>query len=342
MRLQFFYGQQVSAATGRTILRFTACCLPLLTAFTAGASSAISITTRLDTNQILIGDQVRLSLEVMRDKQTQIQWPDLGAAIQIDSVREIEILSFKTDSISQQDIKKEIRTYLLTVFDSGYYVIPPVTVKYKSNPKDSFSIAQSEPMLLTVKSLEIDTAAGIKPIKDPLTMPFQLKEILKELLIGAGVLALVAGVILYLSLKKKKPAIIKRFIRKVPPHETALNKLRELEEKKLWQQGQVKQYYSELSEIIRAYIEGRYSIPALESTSDEIMERLDITGINGKLREDLRQMLQASDLVKFAKANPLPDEHVRYLMVCYDFVKTTRTEEQPQNIEVTEFEKTSP
>ncbi len=300
-------------------------------------ASNISLTTRLDTNQILIGDQVKFSLEVIRDNQTQIQWPDLGGTIKIDSARQIEVLSFKTDTLNQASAKKETRTYVLTVFDSGYYVIPPLALKYKNNPDDSFSIANSEAILLTVKGIEVDTAASsIKPIKEPLTMPFQLQEILKEILIGAGVLALIAGVILYFSLRKKKPVIIKRFVRKEPPHETALNKLRELEEKKFWQQGEIKRYYSELSEILREYIEGRYNIPALESTTDEIMGRMDITGTSGKQRDDLRMMLQSSDLVKFAKANPLPDEHSRYMQTCYEFVKTTKTDEQAQNVEVAE------
>jgi len=324
------------AAIGRCSLPVIA--FSLLMPASSMRASNISLITRLDTNEIIIGDHVKFSLEVIRDKQTQIQWPDLGNTIMIDSVREIEVLSFKTDSLNQGTAKKEIRTYTLTVFDSGYYVIPPLMVKYKSNPNDSFSIARSEPLLLTVKSVEIDTTAPIKPIKEPLTMPFHISEILKELLIGAGVLALIAGVILYFSLRKKKPVLIKRFVRKEPPHEIALNKLRELEEKKLWQQGEVKRYYSELSEIIREYIEGRYGIPALESTTDEIMERIDVTGISSKLRDDFRMTLQTSDLVKFAKASPLPDEHTRHLAVGYEFVKTTKTEEQARNIEVTEAE----
>ena len=309
--------------------------LILFTALSSYASN-ISLTTRLDTNEILIGDQVKFSLEVVRDQQTQIVWPELAGTIKIDSAREIEILSIKTDTLAQKGINKEIRTYILTVFDSGYYVIPPFALKFRNNPDDSFSIANSEPMLLTVKSVEIDTAAGIKPVKEQLSMPFKITEIIKELAIGAVVLALLAGAILYFSLKKKKPQIIKRFIRKEPPHEIAINKLIELDEKKLWQKGEIKQYYSAMSEIIREYIEGRYNIPALESTTDEIMERFDITGVTGKLREDFRLMLQTSDLVKFAKANPLPDEHAHYLKVCVELVKTTKTDEQIQNVEVTE------
>src|SRR5688572_7744125 len=120
--------------------RFLIICCLLLSAFSSFASN-IGIITKLDTNQILIGDQVKFSLEVLRGKQTEIVWPDFGKSIQIDSTHEIEILSFKTDTISHSEGSKEIRTYILTVFDSGYYVIPPASFKYRNSPGDSFSIA---------------------------------------------------------------------------------------------------------------------------------------------------------------------------------------------------------
>jgi len=300
-------------------------------------ASNISIITKLDTNQILIGDQVKLSLEIVRDKTTALTFPDLGNVIKLDSVRSIEILAVQRDTAAQSSGKaKDILTYTLTVFDSGYYVIPPIAFKYKSAGSDSFSTIQSEAMLLTVKSIEIDTAAAIKPIKEPLTLPFQLREILIEIIVGGIILLAIAAVILYFSLRKKKPVLIKKFVRKDPPHETALNKLRALDEKKLWQQGEVKLYYSDLSEIIREYLENRYDFPALESTTDEIMDRIGVAIISNKLREDLRIMLQTADLVKFAKAVPLPDEHKKFMDTGVEFVKTTRSTEQAQNIEVTE------
>lgn len=316
--------------------------LILLFDINASASDNISIITKLDTNQMLIGDQVQLTLEVIRDKQTIIQWPELGNAIQIDSARAIEILSSKLDTAAAQasGMAKEIKTYTLTVFDSGYYAIPPVVVKYKTAPADTFSAIQSEALLLTVKGIEVDTsAASVKPIKEPLTMPFHIAEILKELIIGGLVLAAIAGVILYFSLRKKKPVFIKKFIRKEPPHEVALNKLRALDEKKIWQQGEIKKYYSELSDITREYVEGRFGFPALESTTDEIMDRIPATGISQKMQEDLRMLLQNADLVKFAKAVPLPDEHKKFMDKATEFVKTTRSEEQAQNVEVMEEQK---
>ena len=297
----------------------------------------INVQTSIDTNIILIGDQVRWNIEVVHDPQTQVQFPEVGNSIKIDSAREIEILSTVHDTVKQQSgMQKQIFSYTLTVFDSGYYVIPPVEVKYRANANDSFRTAFSEPLLLTVQGVAIDTAAQIKPIKEPLKMPFVLSEILMEILIGAGVLALLAAVILYFKFRKKKAPVVKRIIRKEPPHETALKKLRVLEEKKLWQQGQVKQFYSELSEIVREYIELRWNIPALESTTDEIMDGIAATAITAKMKEELRQLLQTADLVKFAKANPLADQHAYFLQWSFDFIKTTKTDEQAQNIEVTQ------
>ncbi len=328
---------QYAIAVGSKVKRIAIASCQLLLITLSTTASNISIVTKLDTNQILIGDQVKLSLEIVRDKQTAITFPELGNAIKLDSVRTIEILALQKDTAAQSSgMAKDVLTYTLTVFDSGYYVIPPISFKYKSSGSDSFSTIHSEAMLLTVKSIEIDTASAIKPIKEPLTLPFQLREILIELVIGGVILVAIAAGILYFSLRKKKPVLIRKFVRKEPPHETALNKLRALDEKKLWQQGEVKPFYSELSEIIREYLENRYSFPALESTTDEIMDRIVVSGISNKMREDLRIMLQTADLVKFAKAQPLPDEHKKFMDGSVEFVKTTRSDEQAQNIEVTE------
>lgn len=323
----------LSFAEGARLRLFIACVLFSTSSF----ASNISVITKLDTNQMLIGDQVKLSLEVVRDKSTMLAFPEVGNSIQVDSSRTIEVLTSQIDTAVQSSgMAKDIITYTLTVFDSGYYVIPPLALNYKIAGSDSLQTILSEAMLLTVKSVEIDTTADIKPIKEPLTLPFQLREILVEIIIGGVILLAIAATILYFRLRKKKPVLIKKFVRKEPAHETALNKLRALDEKKLWQQGEVKPYYSELSEILREYLENRYGFPALESTTDEIMDRITIAGISNKMREDLRMLLQTADLVKFAKAMPLPDEHKKFMEVGVDIVKTTRTEEQAQNIEVTE------
>ena len=115
-----------------------------------------------------------------------------------------------------------------------------------------------------------------------------------------------------------------------------MEKLRNLEEQKVWQQGDIKQYYSELSEIIREYIEGRYQFLALESTTDEIMDKLMRISLPDQYKNNLQDLLMTADLVKFAKSHPLPDENKRYLDIANEFVRTTKTEERAENIVVEE------
>ena len=123
--------------------------------------------------------------------------------------------------------------------------------------------------------------------------------------------------------RKRKVLPIEEFVPKIPPHEIALEKLKKLEEEKLWQKGEVKLFHSNTTEIIREYIEQRFSIPALESTTDEILDNFKKVDLNGELKNILREMLVLADLVKFAKAKPLPDENEKTLQWAYQFVRET-------------------
>lgn len=294
----------------------------------------IDVHVQLDTNQILIGDWVRLKVEISRDESTLVFWPELTGTIQTTDTTELEILSAtKIDTVALRDgFIKESITLTLTIFDTGYYIIPPIQFRYQLNGSDSFETVNSEPLLLAVFTVPVDTAQPIRPIKEPLNLPFKFSEIQYYVLAGIVALLLIAGLIYYLKTRKKKPVMVKRIIRKEPPHDTALKKLRQLEEDKLWQKGEVKEYYSGLSEIIREYIEGRYNFLALESTTDEIISKFMAISIDPQLKDKLQDMLQTADLVKFAKSSPLPDEHKRYMGIALEFVQSTKTEAKAENI----------
>ena len=121
-----------------------------------------------------------------------------------------------------------------------------------------------------------------------------------------------------------EPVIIKR-----PAHTIALEKLDNLDDAKLWQKGQIKEYQSELTFIIREYLENRYDMPALESTTDEITKALRKRDFNKEDETDLQNILQIADLVKFAKATPAEELHQQFLDRAYGFVKKTKLIETP-------------
>jgi hypothetical protein len=179
--------------------------------------------------------------------------------------------------------------------------------------------------MLQVNMVHVDTAKGIKDIKGPIQVPFNILEILPY--IGYGLLIALALLALYYFIvraaRKQKPLIIEKPKVIIPPHVKALEELEKLALRKLWQEGKIKEYYTGITEILRAYIQERYGIGAPEMTTDEIMYALKRKDISELQKGKLRDILVLSDLVKFAKENPLPTEHESCFNASIDFVNET-------------------
>lgn len=302
-------------------------------------SQDVNVVTRLDTNVMLIGDQVRLNIGISVPVKSLVTWPLIGDTI----LGHIRVLNrTKIDSAFSPDRKilKLNQSFLLTSFDSGFYAIPPVRF-YIQQPPDTAKIArQSEPLFLNVHSVHVDTTLAIKPIKGPIKIPISFREMLPWIIGGVLVMALVYFIIYYLRKRKKAEPLFRLKPRiTLLPHETALMELEKLRIKKLWQSGKIKEYHTELTEIIRKYIEERFGIMAMEMTSEEIMESLkDNIEISKGALDKLLQILLLADLVKFAKVQPVPSEHELSLENAITFVKDTilRIVEQKEVAELKE------
>lgn len=285
-----------------------------------GSAQQVQFTTRLDTSNILIGDHVNYRMQLRIPQGYQFEWPRLADSL----TSKVEILSMgNIDTIAGKDgILTVNQVFTITSFDTGYYLIPPVAIRYKeSTQSDEILLAESEPFLLNVFSIPVDLSQPIKPIKGPIAVPITFREILPWILL---VLA-VGAIIWFLATRKKKAAPITIFKPKpkLPPHVIALDDLEKLKKEKLWQQGFIKDYYSRLSEIIRQYIEDQYSIPAIESTTYDTMQLVRRKGLGLESIKILQELLELSDLVKFAKAKPLPSEHDHSMNSAIRFVKIT-------------------
>lgn len=284
----------------------------------------INVITRLDTGAMLIGDQVRMHIGINVPVKSSVTWPVIGDSI----LGHIRVLNrSKIDSVYSPDKKtlKLHQSLVLTTFDSGFYAIPPVKFLVQQPPDTSRLIRQSEPMFLTVHSLHVDTTQAIKPIKGPIKIPLSFREMLPWII--AGVILLLLGYFLFYWLRKRKNAepvfrLKPRII--LQPYEIALQELEKLRLKKVWQSGKIKEYHTELTEILRIYIEGRFGMMAMEMTSDEIIDQLkDNKEIIKDALDKLIQIFFMADLVKFAKAQPLPSEHELSLEYGITFVKDT-------------------
>ncbi len=287
---------------------------------------------RPDTNVIRIGDQVNLRLSLQLPQNYKFEWPFFGDTLS----KALEIVKkSKIDTTRLQNGLLNINQVLtLQVFDSGYYVIPPVRFNYSAAGSSSQDFVETEPHLLNVFSVAVDTTQAIRGIKGPIEAPYTFAEMLPWILLILG-LALGTGLVLYFlnQRKKNRPVFAPRPKVKLPPHEIALNALEELKNEKLWQKGLVKDYYTRLTDILREYIEVRFNIRAIELTTWEILESFRNSTISKADKNLLRDILELADLVKFAKALPIPSENDKSMTDAVGFVNNTTIKKSPDSVE---------
>ncbi len=279
----------------------------------------VDVSARLDSSYLMIGDQVELQVLAGHGADVAVTDVDVSA---IDTSAAFEIISLSEwDTISGYPSYRLQRRLVLTSFEPGSHVLPPVRVSYRS-PRGE-GTAQTQPLTVSVRDFPPDEDPNrLMPIKPIVEEPLALQDVLPYL-IGVLALGLIIALVLLWWRRRKQaeappaPEVVR------PPHEVALEKLRTLRTQKLWQRGENKQFQSELSYILREYLERRFEIPALERTSRETLERLAPLGLAERWEAPLRDVFQVADLVKFAKATPTADLHDRALQTVEDFVHAT-------------------
>lgn len=287
--------------------------------------SQVEVTAELDSARILIGDQVNLTLRIARAPGVQVSRVDWAG---LEQAEELEIVEKgRLDTVAEQGgttlLQQQLR---LTSFDSGYHRIPPVAVHYLS--EDGRGVARTNDLVLQVATFPIQSdSAALAPIKTIIEEPLRLQDVLPYVIGALLLLALALG-IRYLLLRRSRPEAPPPVEIQRPAHEIALEKLAALEAAGLWQQGQIKTFHSELTHILREYLENRYRVRALESTSQEIVAQLADTDLEASWRHQLGELLRRADLVKFAKATPPADLHREALKLTTRFVEATRKREE--------------
>lgn len=285
-----------------------------------GLSQEIKVSAKLDTTQMLLGDQVNLWLLLEHPAGMKIGFPPA-----MDSLAgKIEVLSSSApDTFSVADHIWKIRQrMLITSFDTGFFVIHPFVFRFNDN-QDSI---RTEALPLQVFGMPVDTTKGITDIKPPHEIKVAFSEVLPYLLAGLLLLALAILYIRYARKKRQVAAVAEKpSPPAVPAHLVALEQLDELVREKLWQQGKIKLYYSRLTDIIRQYIESRFGVPAMEETTDDIIRDFTREGlIREGIRTELKELLELADLVKFAKLQPDAEEHEASQQSAYDFILRTK------------------
>jgi hypothetical protein len=295
----------------------------------------VEVKASIDSTHILIGDQIKLHLEIEAPKNLGVQFPLVPDTFG----NHVEILKrFPVDTLQTSD-KERIRliqSFLITSFDSGVHPIPAFQFKLQfAGLCDSVS---TKPLAFEVHTLKVDYTKGPFDIKLPYNAPLTLKEVLPFILGIILVAAIIFFIFYYLRLRKKRTPLFAKPVKPAEPaHIIALRELDRIKVQKLWQQEKIKQYYSEVADTIRIYIQNRYDIQAMEQTSAETIATFKGNSelIDGNSLDQLQHILSLADLVKFAKYTPLVDDNNLTLMNAYFFVNQTKKEIQksPEKIE---------
>ncbi len=274
-------------------------CVSLLS--TVVFSQQKQVVTSIDKTKNKIGAEFQLTLKTSVDTTAKVAFPNpknFGA---------LEVIqSYAIDTIKKDSKYELVKKYGLTQFDSGKFMIPRVTILINNKPffSDSIRVEVSNVVVDTLKQKLYD----IKPIVEVTSNKSWIWKLLLILLLLAGI-----GAFVYWFLKIRQKKKIEEEVYKTPI-EKATSLLNSLEKKQLWQKGEVKAYYSELTDIARNYIEEAIDVPAMESTTSELIEGLRKASQKKKMSlsqetlENLEKVLQQADLVKFAKSKPLEFE----------------------------------
>ncbi|HYW95502.1 MAG TPA: hypothetical protein VE870_07950 [Bacteroidales bacterium] len=291
----------------------------ILLAFSAAYSQDVAINSSIDNDSLLIGSQMNFNIGVTLPKGSYVVLNGPGESVD----QGIEVINSTIDSSMNGDRVDINYKYLITSFDSGRYTIPSykMTVKSGSVAEDFYT----DSMQLFVYSPPVDTSANIKDVKAVINAPLTFREILPYAGGFLGLLIVLAIIILLVRrMKGKEPVRLKREV-VVPPYVKALQTLDKLKLEKIWQKGRVKEYYVVLSDTVRKYVEEQFGVDAMESTTDETLQKFKrFAHDDHLLLEMLESLLNLSDLVKFAKEDPTPTENETNLNNAYLFVEKTR------------------
>jgi hypothetical protein len=286
-------------------------------------SQEITATLTNDTNNVLIGEQIKLKIDVNFKNVKNIVFP-----IFADTIGKLEIVElFPVDTVRVNNkIESLSKKFIVTCFDSGSYETMPFVISYETIIDSNIRITQTNSLTLNFSTIQVDTnQSSLKDIKPPIQIPFGFDDLLPYI----GIVLLVSimyYVVIYVFGKKrvKNDKTMPKYDPRIPADLEAIEQLQRLERENVWQRGDYKQYHSRLTDILRVYIHRRYHLNALEMTSGELIEELNRYEQNVNAMNVISNILNVADLAKFAKYEPSVEENVNSMKNAFIYINLTK------------------
>lgn len=287
------------------------------------AYAQVTVNAVIDSTYIFIGQQAHITLKVTANSKSSVQFPSYPSKQLIQGIEVLKEEMADTSSINNGQQQSYTKIYTVTSFDSAVYYIPPMKVMIDGKEDSSKSLALKV-LSVDVDTLHVDKFCGPKDIMDVSYSwqdwkgIFMMSILLVLMLIFAGYIAL--------QLHNNRP-LLKNFRLKaiLPPHLWAMKEIEKLKEDTIKSED-AKEYYSELTDVLRSYIQRRYGFNAREMTSGEIIEKL-MASSDQEAISELKELFYTADLAKFAKLQTQLNENDRNLLRAMDFINATKVEE---------------
>ena len=300
----------------------------LCTLLALPAFSQVTVNASIDSLMLLIGEQAHVKVEVSCPTESHLIMPSYPGHMVMEGIEILGEVTTDTQYLNKRSHMVVTQAYTITSFDSAFYYIPPFEVLV-----DSVAYV-SNPLALNVVCFDVDTAEvnAIFPIKDVVQRPVTFVEALP--LSGSVVLIIALCLLIPYLLGRyhdNKPILRRVTIApKLPPHQVALQEMDRIKSEKSWQKDDVKQYYTELTDALRQYMEARFGFNAMEMTSTQILKALHSNEETRMPQRHMKRIVDIADYVKFAKVRPVPDDNVRAFIDARNFIEETRPVVQPE------------
>lgn len=284
-----------------------------------------ALRSRISRDSILIGDQVEwtLDFQLAPGEAVSISKPGAEPVPGVEALGEMAL-----DTLSDKKGTLSLRgRIILTSFDSGSYVLPPLYVLMARSDGSIDTLEYTGPRL-AVNTIPIDTAT-FQPhdIKGQIRYPLTFREVVPWVGLALLVAALVWLLVRWIRLRRQNRDFFGKPVVKDPPHIVALRSLEKTRAQKLWQAGKQKQFYTQVTDALRQYIADRFDVAALEQTSAEMFRDLQDKDIEPELKEKLKDLFTTADFVKFAKHTASDQENENAIPTAIRFVNETYMKE---------------
>ena len=307
----------------RKLIISTLLLLALFASHTGANAGNTRIAVKLDSAKVLMGKTTKLHIDITQDKGLNGLLSNIIADT-LSSVVEIADKG-KNDTTALDNNRLQIKRDLtLQAFEPGTYQLPPIIYIVGNDT------LKSEQLTLTVDSIQVDTNGNIKDYKPIIDEPFKLLDMVPNAISNywwawlIGIALIATALFAYFKWFKKGINPLKPIKKRLPPYEEAMINLENLKKQNLWQNGQEKEYYTGLTDILRVYIDRRFGINAVEMTSTEIMEKIRQNKDAHIANDQLNNVLEIADFFKFANMHTLADDNELSFQRAVNFVEQTK------------------